>query len=46
MAALIIALVNGVVAGAVVDPEQTDPQAIGQQFVALLVAADPGRGHE
>jgi AcrR family transcriptional regulator len=42
MAALIVALVNGVVAGAVVDPEQTDPQAIGQQFVALLVAAGPG----
>jgi hypothetical protein len=46
MAALIIALVNGVVAGAVVDPEQADPQAIGQEFVALLVAAGPGRGNE
>jgi len=39
MAALIVALVNGVVAAAVVDPEQTDPRAIGQQFAALLVAA-------
>jgi AcrR family transcriptional regulator len=41
MAALIVALVNGVVAGAVVDPEQSDPRAIGQQFAGLLVAVGP-----
>jgi AcrR family transcriptional regulator len=41
MAALIVALVNGVVADAVVDPKQTDPRAIGQQFAGLLVAVGP-----
>lgn len=44
MAALIVALVNGVVASAVVDPEQTDPSAIAQQFAGLLVTA-AGRGN-
>ena len=39
MAALIVALANGVAAGAAVDPETTDPAAIGQQFASLLLAA-------
>jgi AcrR family transcriptional regulator len=39
MAALIIALANGVVTGMVVDPDGTDPAAIGQQFAALLLSA-------
>ncbi|HZA79615.1 MAG TPA: TetR family transcriptional regulator C-terminal domain-containing protein [Acidimicrobiales bacterium] len=42
MAALIVALVNGVVVGAVVDPDETHAGAIAQQFVGLLVAAGPG----
>jgi AcrR family transcriptional regulator len=43
MAALIVALVNGVLASAVVDPEQTDVATIAQQFAALLLGA-AGRG--
>lgn len=39
MAALIVALANGVAAGVVVDPEATDPAAIGEQFASLLLAA-------
>jgi AcrR family transcriptional regulator len=39
MAALIVALGNGVAAGVAVDPEATDPAAIGEQFTSLLLAA-------
>jgi AcrR family transcriptional regulator len=38
MAELIVALVQGVVVGAVTDPDDTHPTAVGQQFVALLLA--------
>lgn len=41
MAALIVALANGVAAGVAVDPEVTDPAAIGGQFASLLLAARP-----
>lgn len=39
MAALIVALANGVVAAMVVDPDGTDPAAIGRQFASLLLSA-------
>jgi AcrR family transcriptional regulator len=39
MASLIVALATGVVAEVVVDPDGTDPEAIGSQFAALLLAA-------
>ena len=39
MAALIIALAHGVVTGMVLDPDGTDPAAIGQQFASLLLSA-------
>lgn len=38
MASLVVALANGVVAGVVVDPDRTDPAAIGAQFASLLLA--------
>jgi AcrR family transcriptional regulator len=38
-AALIVALATGVAAGTAVDPEGTDPAAIGLQFAHLLLAA-------
>jgi AcrR family transcriptional regulator len=38
-AALIVSLATGVAAGAAVDPEGTDPAAIGRQFAHLLLAA-------
>ena len=45
MAALIVALANGVVAGVVLDPDATDPAAIGHQFASLLLSArGPGTG--
>lgn len=39
MAALIVALANGVAVGVAVDPDATDPAAIGGQFASLLLAA-------
>lgn len=39
MAALIVALANGVATAVAVDPETTDTAAIGQQFASLLLAA-------
>jgi hypothetical protein len=44
MAALIVALATGVVADAVVDPDGTDPAAIGGQFAALLLAVREVQG--
>jgi AcrR family transcriptional regulator len=44
MAGLIVALATGVVAEAVVDPDGTDPAAIGGQFAALLLAAREAEG--
>ncbi len=38
-AALIVSLATGVAAGTAVDPEGTDPAAIGLQFAHLLLAA-------
>jgi AcrR family transcriptional regulator len=38
-AALVVALATGVAAGTAVDPEGTDPAAIGVQFAHLLLAA-------
>lgn len=44
MAALIVALANGVAACVAVDPEAIDPAAIGHQFASLLLAAGTGAG--
>lgn len=44
MAALIVALANGVAACVAVDPEATDPAAIGQQFASLLLAVSTAAG--
>ncbi len=38
-AALIVSLATGVAAGTAIDPEGTDPTAIGRQFAQLLLAA-------
>ena len=39
MAQLIVALANGVAVAAAIDPEQTDGDAIGEQFIRLLLGA-------
>ncbi len=44
MSQLIVAVVNGIVIAATVDPDRTDEVAIGTQFAQLLLAArTPGR---
>lgn len=45
MASLMVALANGVAVGIAIDPDRTDPAAIGHQFASLLMTARTAEGN-